>query len=210
MALPPMKPTGNAAPEAAMEGAPRDDSKYLEDGEPNVSPEEQAEYEQFMNNGLSLIYVDGEDGAQVQPAILEALRVGGQADPNGPNPAIMALANTAVEIVSKLDDSSREAGTPTSDDVLMHGGLAIVEELAEVSEAANIYDYSEEEMTGAYQQAVDMYRDKAIADGRTSKETLEGQFAEINDAEAAGKLGDVLPGLGGGTTVGEPPVQAKG
>lgn len=209
MAMPPMpgSPSMEGAP-TGTQGAPPDQSKYLEDGEPNVSPEEQAEYEQFMNNALSLLYVDGEDGSQVQPAILEALDVGMQADPNGPNPAIIALANAAVEIVSKLDDSAREAGSPVSDDVLMHGGLAVVEELAEIAEAANIYDYSEEEMTGAYQQAVDMYREKAIADGRTSKETLEGQFREINEAEAAGKLGDVLPGLGGGQTVGEPPVQA--
>lgn len=200
--LPTPKPQGNAAPEASAEGA-RDPSKYVEDGEPNVTPEEQAEYDQFMENALTLIYGDG----QVRPEVLQALQVGEQ-QPNGPNPAILALAQTAVTIVSKLDDSAREAGKPVSDDVLMHGGEAVVEELGEVSEAAGIYDYSEEELTGAFQQAIDMYRPKAIQDGRTSEDTLKGQFAEINEAESAGRLGDVLPGLGE-ATAGDPPVQAE-
>jgi hypothetical protein len=90
----------------------------------------------------------------------------------------------------------------------MHGGQAVIEELAEIADAAKIYDYTPEEMTGALQQAIDIYRPKAIQDGRTNEETLKGQFAEINEADAAGKLGDVLPGLGQ-QTVGEPPVQAE-
>ncbi len=208
--LPIPKPTGNAAPEAAMEGAPRDDSKYLPDGEPNVSPEEQAAYEKFMDNAFQLIYTDGEEGSTVEPGVLEALQIGPAESEGGTNPAILALAQTAVTLVTKLDDSAREAGAPITDDVLAHGGLAIIEELAEIADAAKIYDYTEEDMTGAYQQALDIYRPKAIADGRTSEETLKAQFAEINEAEAAGKLGDVLPGLGGATTVGEPPVQAEG
>lgn len=203
--LPQPKPTGNAAPEAAQEGAP---SQFVEDGESNVTPEEQAEYELVVSNGLTLIYAEGAEGSEVRPEILEALQVGEAQGKGGPDPAVLALAQAAVTIISQLDDSSRQAGKPISDAVLYHSGVAMIEELAEVSDAAGIYDYSEQDMTGALAQAVDMYRSKAIADGRTSEETLKGQFGEINEAEAAGKLGDVLPGLGQGQTVGEPPVQA--
>lgn len=202
--LPQPKPTGNAAPEAAMEGQQPDPSKVA-DGEPNVSPEEQAEYEMFMDNAFELLYRDGEEGGEVRPEVLEALAKDDNAAPNGP---IMALSAAAVAIVSQLDDSARKAGKPISDDVLMQGGLDVVTELAEIADAAKIHDYSEEDITGAFAQAVDMYRPKAIQDGRTSEETLKGQFNEINEAEAAGKLGDVLPGLGT-QTVGEPPVQAQ-
>jgi hypothetical protein len=202
--LPIQKPTGNAAPEAAGEGAQPDPSKYVEEGEPNVSPEEQQQYEQFVNNALSLMYAENE----VRPEIIEALSVQGQQQPEGPNPAVLALAQTAVTVVQRLDDSAREQGQIIPDDILMHGGQAVIEELAEIADAAKIYDYTPEEMTGALQQAIDIYRPKAIQDGRTNEETLKGQFAEINEADAAGKLGDVLPGLGQ-QTVGEPPVQAE-
>lgn len=207
MALPPAKPTGNAAPEAAAEGMQRDPAKYVEDDEPNVSPEEQAQYDLAWNNVLEIIYPKGEE-AQVEPSVLEALKAPPAEDDKGGNPAIMALANTAVTIVGKLDDSAREAGKPITDEVLAEIGKDTIEELGEIAGAAKIYDYSEEDLTGAFVLALDMYRPKAIADGRTSEETLKGQFDEINQAEAAGKLGDVLPGLGA-QTVGEPPVQAE-
>ena len=202
--LPIPKPQGNAAPEAAAEGA-RDPSKYVDDGEPNVSPEEQAEYEQFMDNAFKLLYADD----AVRPEVLQALQVGEPTTPDGPNPAILALAQAAVTIVQRLDDSAREQGKVISDDVLIHGGMAVVEELGEIADAGKIYDYSEEDLTGAFELAVDMYRPKAIADGRTTEETLKGQFAEINEAESAGRLGDVLPGLGEPTTAGDPPVATR-
>lgn len=206
------KPTGNAAPEAAQEGAPpRNPEQYVEEGESNVTPEEQAEYEQFVTNGYQLMYVQGQDGGEIRPEVLQSLQTApaeGEAPPQegGPNPAILPLAQTAVSIVTQLDDSARQAGKPVSDDVLYHGATAIVEELAEIAEAAQIHDYTEEEMQGALMQAIDLYRPKLIEDGRTSEETLKAQFDEINQAESAGKLGDVLPGLPG-ATVGEPPVQ---
>lgn len=201
--MPTPKPTGNAAPEAAQEGS-RDPSKYVDDGEPNVSPEEQAEYDMFMENALGLMYADGEEGADVRPEIIEALDVGGEPTEGG-NPAIMALAQTAVSIIQKLDDSAREQGKVITEDVLMHGGVAVIEELGEIADAAAIYDYTPEDLTGAVQQAIDLYRPKLIADGRTSEETLKGQFAELNEAESAGRLGDVLPGFGE-ATMGEAPV----
>lgn len=199
------KPQGNAAPEAAAEGAPPDAGKYVDDDEPNVTPEEQAEYEQFVNNSYQLLYQKGNEGGEVRPEVLQSLQPGEQQQ-DGPNPAIMALAQTAVNVVGQLDDSARQSGKPVTDDVLLHGATAVIEELAEIAQAAQLYDYSEDEMQGALMQAIDLYRPKLIADGRTSEETLKSQFDEINQAESAGRLGDVLPGLPG-ATVGEPPVQ---
>lgn len=185
---------------ASQPPPPQTASQPLDEEQGNVSPEEQAQYDQFMENALTLIYVQGQDGGEVRPEILQALQVQpeeGAPQEGTPNPAVLALAQTTVTIVSQLDDSAREAGQPVTDDVLYHGGLAVTEELAEVADAAKLYDYTEEDIAGAFAQAVDMYREKAIADGRTDKQTLEGQFNEVNQAEAAGQLDSVLPGLGG-------------
>lgn len=210
-------------PQGQQQQAPQggDDSKYVDDEQPNVSPEEQAQYDQFMGNALKLIYTP--EG--VRPEVLQALQAakgapaaaptgeqaeGGQPEggegetpaakeqQQGGNPAVLALAHAGVTIVSQLDDSARQAGKPISDDVLYHGGLDVLQELAEVAQAAKIHDYSEEEITGAWAQAVDMYRPKAIKDGRTTEDTLKQQFGEINQADEAGNLGTVLPGLGSG------------
>jgi hypothetical protein len=110
------------------------------------------------------------------------------------NPAVLALANTAVQIVSKLDASAKEAGQPIPDDVLYHAGSEIVGMLAEVAEAANIHDYSDDEIQGAFYQAVDQYRPIAEEMGRTDDATLKSQFGQILDADAQGQLGQVLPG----------------
>lgn len=204
------KPTGNAAPEAAAEGAPPAGEQYVEDGESNVSPEEQAEYEQFVDKAQELVYIEGEEGGEVRPEVIEALQAAQTQEPvEGVNPAIMALAQTAVSIVQKIDDAAREAGSPVSDDVLLHGTVAVIEDLAEVAETAGFHEYAEDDLNGALMQAIDIYRPKLIADGRTSEETLKAQFSEINEAESAGKLGDLLPGLGQPQTVGEPPVQPE-
>lgn len=167
-----------------------EDEQYLEDDASNVTPEEQAEYEQFVQNSFRLIYSEDQ---QVRPEILQALQAaqGGEA-----NSAILALAQTTVTIVEQLDTSAREAGKPVSDAVLYHGGLAVVEELAEVAEAAQIHDYSEEDMTGAFSQAIDMYRPKLIESGRTSEDELKAGFAEIQQADEQGQMGQLLPGLG--------------
>lgn len=254
-------------PQGQPQGAaPQDKSKFVDDDQPNVSPEEQAQYDQFMSNALKLIYTP--EG--VRPEVLQALKAGqgapaaatapsaqqqpppqggpqgdqeqgeapdseqaegeppagdteqgeapdaeqpeGEASAQGGKPSapIMALASAAVTIVSQLDDSARKAGKPISDDVLFHGGLDVVQELAEVADAAKIHDYSQEDITGAFAQAVDQYRAKAVSDGRTTDDTLKQQFGEINQADQEGKLGDILPGLSSGPPQGEPPVQSQG
>lgn len=203
--LPTAKPTGNEAPLANETGGAGVAPEAAMDEEPNVSPEEQEQYNQFMEKAADLIYTDDHE---VEPTILEALRVPPETEgPEGGSPPIMALANSAFQIVKKLDSSASEQGISISDDVLAHAGQEIVEEIGEVARAANIYDYDEDELTGAYLQAIDLFRDYAIASGRTSKETLVAQFGEIEEADKAGKLGDIMPGMGG-ETMGEPPVQA--
>lgn len=204
---PPMMPQGNAAP--MVEGQPM--PSYGEDGGEGqgFSAEEQAEYEDFVTRANDLIH--GGEKAEVMPEILESLGrgrakveapEGGEAPTNGP---ILALANTAVQIIQKLDVDAMEAGKPWSDDVLQQGATEVIGMLDEVAEAAGIYVYSEEDVNGAYFQAVDLYRPIAIEMGRTTDETLKGQFAEIVEADKAGRLSDVLPGAG--TATGEPPME---
>jgi hypothetical protein len=133
----------------------------------------------------------GEDQGEGQPPAPGDQ--GGQQAGKG-NPAVMALANTATQVVQKLDTSAKEANFQISDDVLYHAGAEIVGMLAEIAEAANIHSYSEEEIQGAFFQAVDNYRPIAERMGRTDDQTLKAQFGQIVQADEQGKLGELLPG----------------
>ena len=184
-----------------------------DDGEqPNVSPEEQQQYDTFVKNGLRLIYtgtpttqddhnsplptdliqegrttVDVATDQAISPNVLKALK-------GGDNP-IMNLAVAGVTIVTGLRDSAKKAGAPISDDVLFHGATAILEELAEVAELTKIHDYTEQEMEQALYTGLDMYRESATQTGDLDSEALKQGFEQIRQADAEGRLGEILPGI---------------
>ena len=187
---------GRASPAPAagsQPGASRIDDSDEQGQQPNVSPEEQAQYDAFVGNGLKVIYGEGanpsgEDEPAVRPDILNRLKE--SSDP------LENLANTTVWLVTMLETSAEKGGNQLDDAVVMHGGKAMLEELAEVSEAAGIHDYSEKEMEGAWYRGLDLYRETATQDGRVDPESLKEQFGEIQRADEQGRMGDVLPQMG--------------
>lgn len=157
-----------------------------------ASPEEQAQYEQAMVNAQKLIYTPDN---QPQPGILDALKSANEQQPQDQqgkalSPPVSALSHVAVMVVSKLDDSAREAGQPLTDDVLQEVGDDVIGMLADLAQVTGIHDYSEQELEGATVAAYDMYRDKAIADGRTSEDDLKQQWEGLLQADKEGRLGD--------------------
>lgn len=151
-------------------------------GQTNVSPEEQAQYEEFVGNGLNLIY--DEKGLQ---KLVTALESGGS--------PIEGLAHTLVGVVSRLEDSAKESGTPINGDVVLHGSVEIMEGLVEMSETAGIHEYSEEDMESAFFMAADMYRKMKQERGDLPEEQLKADFQTILQAENEGRLEEVVPGV---------------
>lgn len=183
---------GNPYPEEQGEMAAGETTTGEEDN--GVTPEEQAEYSEFEENYMRMIY----EGDHVRPELLEALeaaRDSKESDGTGPSPAVATLANLAVQIVGNIDDAAERAQRPLSDDVLFQGGASVIEELAEVSRTARIHDYTEKEMAGALTLAVDMYRDKAIKSGRTDEQTLTSEWDRLIAADQEGRVDEVAPGI---------------
>lgn len=156
--------------------------------ESNVTPEEQAEYDAFMQNALEVIYPRGED-AQVAPNVLKGL----SATPDKP---LLALATTTVSMVIALRDSAEKAGSPISDDVLFHAGADLVAELAEVAEAAKIHEFSEEEIENAFYMALDLYRGEAEQSGKINRDEAAQAWNQVVDADRNGTLEQAIPGIG--------------
>ncbi len=158
------------------------------EAESNVTPEEQAEYEAFVRNGLKIIYPEGEGEGTVSPQILQSLK--------GSEQPVINLATTTVALVRGLTDSARKANHPIPDDILFHGSVALLEELAEIADAAKIYDYSEDDIEHALYAGLDMFREQATADGSMDGEALKAQFGEVVQADKDGTLDELLPGIG--------------
>lgn len=212
---PPVGATGNittASPSSAplstrpndpSAAQPSDDGSDEGDRAPNVSPEEQQAYDTFVENGMDLIYGQqgqngepdpaGHDGKGARPDILNRLKEA--SDP------IENLANTSVWLVTNLETSAAQAKAPwTQDDdmrsdIVMHGGQALMEELADVSQAAGIHDYSDKEMQGSWYKALDLYRETATQSGQLNADSLKQQFGDIQKADQQGQLGQLLPGI---------------
>lgn len=178
-----------------------------EDGQPNVSPEEQAAYEEMVKNGYRLIY---DEQGNVRSGILELLKQSGgtpaegqaqNADPitaenQGP---VAALANTAVTVVIQLVQSARDSGRPIADEIIPAGGRAIMEDLATIALGEKIHDYTPGEMDASWVKGQQLYFNAAKARGLIDdEENLKQEFAQIKQADAEGPeaLDKVLPGVG--------------
>ena len=184
----PGAPTAGApAPAPAAQSAPTPPGGFPErpltdDGQPNVAPEEQAQYDQFVDQALSVIYDE-----KSMPQIIESLKGNG-------NP-VDGLANTVVNVVTRVQDSAEKAGQALSPDVLFHGGTEILEDLAGLSEKAGIHKFSPEEVEGALFQAMDLYREAKGRDGGAAAPQIKQDFNELVALDQAGKLDEIQPGL---------------
>jgi hypothetical protein len=171
-----------AAPPAATPGVAATAPGQTGDEQPNVTPEEQAIYDQFVDNALSAIYDD-----KSLPQIIESLKGDG-------NP-VDGLANTAVTVVIRVQDSAEQAGQNMPPDVVFHAGSEILEDLAGLAEKAGIHQFTPEELEGAMFQAMDIYREMKGRDGGAERPQIVEDFNQIAALDQAGKLDEVAPGL---------------
>lgn len=187
----PGAPAPGAAPGAEMPAPPDDAGMEPEasaepsaepGAEPNVSPEEQAQYDRFIANGLRLIFEGNRD-----QAILARIE-------KGANP-VEGLASATLFIVMRLKESAEKAGQQISNDVLFHGGMEIMENVAELAKRAKLHAYTPKEIEQALYVALDQYSTQEVQKGTIDKESLQQDFQMLMDADKGGKLEELLPGI---------------
>lgn len=150
------------------------------DGE-NVSPEEQAQYENFVSNGMELVYNE-----QTMPALMQSI-----ATASSP---VEGLSNALVMVVSRLEESAKQNNAQIDGEVMMHGATEISEALVELAEAAGIHQFTEQDMEGAFYSAVDRYRESKQQSGELPEAELKQDFAMMQQADQAGQLDQMVPG----------------
>ena len=172
------------APEGGeAEATPEPEEEGAEQGEPapNVSPEEQAQYDRFVDNAFAVIY-----DKKVLPGVLKGLE--------GDGNFVDGLAHTTVTIVSRVLDSAKQAGQKISGDVLMAAGQQILEDLAETAGKAGIHDFTQDEIDAAYLRAMDLARERMTKSGDVDPKALQTEFAAVIAADRQGRLEEFIPG----------------
>jgi len=152
------------------------------EGESNVTPEEQAQYQQFVENGAKMLYSDN-----VLPKLLESLQ--------GDGSPVEGLANALSTIVMRLEDSAEQSGQPLSGDVMMHGSTELLGLMVEVAEAAGVHKFEDKEEEAALFQAFDQYRVTRQQQGKLPEDQLKADMNQLLQAEQSGNVDDVLPGI---------------
>jgi hypothetical protein len=168
------------------------DGKTLADDEPNVTPEEQAEYESFVNNGYLLIYSEQNEvrpnvkmlldpdpqdlKSQLPTEAWHKLQSEGQFSPVG------ALAGATVRIVLQLVASAKQAGKDISGDVIFQGGKALLEDLAMIAKGEKMHDFTQEELDQSMVLAAAMYYAAAKERGWVDDAPLQEEFSQIEQA----------------------------
>ena len=155
------------------------------EGDPNVTPEEQAQYDMFVKNAMEFVYTEDD---KVLPDVMKRLATGKPVD---------ALAQTAVWVVGMVESSAKANTKEIEDDVIFHGGREILEQLVEVAEAGGSHDFTEKEIEAAWYQALDMYREASTPEGgRFDAQAASDEFMALNEADQEGRGDDILPGFG--------------
>lgn len=166
----------------AQQESQRPDQQTIAQGIEEASPQEQAQYDEFVNNAFNLIFDE-----KTMPGIIERL--------SATEEPIDDLANTAALVTFRLQDSAQKAGAQIPDEVVFHAGVEILEELANLSEKAGIHEFSQEELEAATLRALDVFREMGTQAGSIDPEALKQQFGALIEADNAGQLNRALPGL---------------
>lgn len=166
------------------------------EGKEPATPEEQEAKDQFVKAGLKLIY----EGGEVRPSILEFLDedpsdliavLGDSEQLQNSTPPVTLAATTVMVVLEVIN----RMGEKPDDLIIFHGGLEILEDLANLATEAGIHDYSQDEINTAWLMAQDIYREAGSAQGLVDTDALKAEFDEIVTADKNGQLGNVLPAL---------------
>ena len=150
--------------------------------ESNVTPEEQAEYDQFVTNGMKLMYSE-----ETLPKVLESIAGDG-------NP-IEGLGTALAMLVMRVEDSAKDSGREISGDVKLNAATELLEQMAELATEAGIHDFSPEDMEVALFHGLDVYRETRAQQGELPVDELTEDMAQIVKADQQGRIDEVVPGL---------------
>lgn len=159
--------------EGAMGGKVSEQAAAIE-----ATPEQQAQYNKFVGMALSMLFKE-----DFLPKAVEAIK--------GSSTPVDGMARLGAGIASRLYDKAKQAGEEIEIIVMMHGGLEVMGEIAELANKAGI-EVSMEMAEAAYYQAADMVKSHLENQGDLDGDDIEdfedftAEFGEENIQRALG------------------------
>ncbi len=150
--------------------------------EVEATPEEQAQLQEFVTNGVHMM--NTKEGAK---KIVQAIQADG--DP------VTGLATAVSAIIMRLEDSAEKKGVEIDSDILMHGGAELMSVAADLSKQVGAHQFTDEEIEAAAYKAIDMYRVTRQEQGKLDQQAIGEDLQMLQAAEQQGGLESVLPGI---------------
>lgn len=150
-------------------------------GDGQVTPEEQAQSDRLVVNGMQLIF-----DSKTRAGILKSLD--GNGDP------IDGLAATAVMVWQHLLKSADQNGFEASGDAKMNAAREIFENLADYSTKAGLHDFTQDPdaTEGAYFRALDDMRIVLQKEGKLDPEVAKQDMGRLEEMDKSGQLEQVM------------------
>lgn len=150
---------------------------------PNVTPEEQAEYEDFVDQGFKVIY-----SGDAFEKIVD--RIAAEQDP------VQGLAQVTAAVASRVLSSAKGAGKEISGDAAFHGGIQLLEDLGENLTKAGVHNYTDKDLERASYLAMDAFREMNQDSGLINQEAVAEDMSLLQQGDASGELAGMMKKLG--------------
>lgn len=137
--------------------------------ESNVTPEEQALYDKFIDNAMNVIYADA-----TSAQIIETVR-------SAQSP-VEGVAQAAVTIVDQLYQKAQQQNVPIPDEILTNAADEIIHMVAEVAEAGKaIASFTDDDEFMAETRAIEIWRERhpEMVDLEQEKKDFENLDPEL-------------------------------
>ena len=135
--------------------------------EPKANVEDQAQYDMFVANGMSIIY----DKTTSEKIINQIVK--------SPDP-IESVSDATLNVIEKLESSAGSSKVKIQEAVLIQGSNVLMGEIIGLAEAAGMEPLSAEQKYQAYSLAVSKYIQRALKSGKMTPEQLEAMSQEVS------------------------------
>jgi len=108
---------------------------------------------------------------------------------------VAALAQSAVFVVLRVEDSLEQSGGQLNLAMTFEGGAETITDIVDAMQKAGVYTYSQKEIDAAFLRAVDQYRMIRNQQGRLDPAMFKAKIDQMKQAQAAGTLDQQYPGL---------------
>lgn len=162
--------------------------------QPNVSPEEQAQYDRVIIEAQGLMYT--ENGIKTIVQKLTSMK----------DRLPLAIGHTAAMLIKSVSGGLKKAGQPVEGDVLFAAGQEIVADLIEIAQAAKLVPEGEDPevlMQQSLFEGLKVYGDTEMAGGVDPKAQAEAR-AQLDQPDVAKVAAAMKAGLPPGAKAREP------